>query len=87
MKTVYFNRYGDKIQFEEKEHIVEMTGYFDMGMRYGYDENPNIINMVDPSGGPYLAIGSDLSLFFEDKKPRIVEAIKIFSDKVEFTIK
>jgi hypothetical protein len=86
MKTTYTNRYGDKIQFEDKGDIVEMSGYFDMGMRYGWKDDPNVIDMVDPSGGPYITIGSDLCLFFEDKKSRIVKAIDISSDVIKFTI-
>lgn len=87
MKIVYINRYGDKIQFEDKEYTVEMTGYFDLGMRYGFVDDPNVINMVDPSGGPYITLGTDLRLFFNDKKSRIVKAINIFPGVIEFVIK
>lgn len=86
MKIVYVNRHGDKIQFEDKEYTVEMTGYSDLGMRYGFVDDPNVINMVDPSGGPYLTLGSDLRLFFGDKKARIIKAINIFPNLVEFII-
>jgi len=35
------------------------------------------IDMVDPSGGPYITINSSLGLYFGDKKKRIIESIKI----------
>jgi hypothetical protein len=47
----------------------------------------NIINMFDPSGGPYLTIGQDLRLFWEDEIPRVIEKIELKKSHVEFTIK
>jgi len=87
MKVIYVNRYGDKIQFEDKEYTVEMTGYSDLGLRCGWVDDPKVINMVDPSGGPYLVVGSDLRLFFGDKTPRIVKEINVFPGVIEFVIK
>lgn len=95
-KVIYVNRYGDKIQFEDKKYTVEMTGYNPEWMRYGFANNPDgtstmntdneIIDMIDPSGGPYITLGTDLRLFFRDKKSRIVKAINIFPNLVEFII-
>lgn len=85
-KVIYVNRYGDKIQFEDKEYTVEMSGYNPEWIRYGVEEDPNIINMVDPSGGPYITVGEDLRSFFNDKKPRIVKAINMFPGVIEFVI-
>ena len=45
------------------------------------------INMVDPSGGPYLKVGYDLSAYFGDRKKRIIESIQNQQDKVIFKIK
>lgn len=42
--------------------------------------------MVDPSGGPYITIGSDLQMFFKDGKKRIVQHIEPLDDQVIFTI-
>lgn len=42
--------------------------------------------MVDPSGGPYISVGSDLNEFFGDDKKRIVEDIQFKQDKIIFTI-
>jgi hypothetical protein len=45
------------------------------------------INMFDPSGGPYLTIGYDLGLFWEDRIPRIIEKIELKKFYTELTIK
>ena len=45
------------------------------------------INMFDPSGGPYLTIGDDLGLFWEDRTPRIIEKIELKKLHTEFIIK
>jgi len=51
--------------------------------------NKDVINMFDPSGGPYIALGTDLSTFWGDKKPRIVKKIEFINKgiSVKFTIK
>lgn len=66
-RELYINRYKDKILFVQVEpKLVEMTGFFEMGMRYGYPNNADgstnkdKIVMVDPSGGPYLYAGDKL---------------------------
>ena len=76
-----------KTIYEDKKHTVEMTNHSEMGLRCGFEEDPNIINMVDPSGGPYITLGDDLGSFFNDKKSRIVKAINIFPGIIEFIIK
>lgn len=53
MRAVYRNRYGDLIQFERiDEDRIRMTG--GKFCRYGFDDDPDILNMVDPSGGPMI---------------------------------
>ncbi len=47
----------------------------------------NDINMIDPSGGPYLQRGYDLSLYFGDKKKRTINSIEIQDNKVILKIK
>lgn len=39
--------------------------------------DPETIHMIDPSGGPYIARGSDLNHLFDDFKPRVINEIKI----------
>ena len=59
MKTSYRNRYGDIIQFEKKDNVIEMTGFtehFRVGGWPGEHGMPkDKFSMVDPSGGPYIA--------------------------------
>jgi len=93
MKTIYHNRYGDKITFEQEGDTIIMSGYQPDFMRYGLADDSDgcskaeeIINMIDPSGGPYLTIGSDLSLFWGDKQPRIIKSIRLLGGKIEFKI-
>ena len=45
----------------------------------------NDIHMIDPSGGPYISKGTDLSLFFDDFTSRIVNDIKVTPEKIIFT--
>ena len=46
----------------------------------------SMINMFDPAGGPYITLGTDLKLFFGDKKTRIVQEIDIQDNQVIFTV-
>ena len=91
MKVSYYNRYGDNIIFEEKENNeIHMSGFNMEWIRYGWsNEDKNRITMVDPSGGPYITINSNLGLYFGDKKQRLVESIIIDNEnnKVIFKIK
>ena len=59
----YTNRYGDVFTFElNKRGNVDWKGPFEY-VRYGFGDNPDDITMVDPSGGPYITIGTDMKLF------------------------
>jgi hypothetical protein len=60
-KTTYHNRYRDAIQFEHIDNKVIMTG--GKWFRYGIADDDSI-NMVDPSGGPYIELGDNLKEFF-----------------------
>jgi hypothetical protein len=80
MKTSYYNRTRDEIVFDDDGNgSVLMHG--GKWMRFGFKENPDEITMVDPSGGPYIALGSDLGYFFEDGLKRIVTAIHFLNDE------
>lgn len=93
MEAIYKNRYKDKIVFEQNGDKITMTGYNPEWIRVGYankengESDWNTINMVDPSGGPYIALGSDLGLFYGDGIKRIVEGISINELSVIFKIK
>lgn len=62
----YINRYGDFIDFNRvSEWEIEMLG--GEYCRYGWDTDEDRINhrysMIDPSGGPYIARGSNMGRF------------------------
>ena len=62
-KVEYKNRYGDIFTFEVNERKnIDWKGNFEW-CRVGYEDNPNDLIMVDPSGGPYIDLGTDMSLF------------------------
>ena len=80
MKTAqYINRYGDEIIFKKiNENQIEMIGgeYFRVGSQ------DNQIQFVDPSGGPFIQIGTDLGRYFEDGVKRIVKSIEVNEKKI-----
>ena len=61
-KVTYLNRYRDKIIFEHIGDEVIMTG--GQWLRYGFSNEDNSINMIDPSGGPYIEIKDNLNDFW-----------------------
>ena len=76
-KTTYRNRYGDMIEFEHIENKVVMKG--GKWFRYGLSNEDNSINMVDPSGGPYIEIGENLKEFWPKGKYQdlLIESIEL----------
>lgn len=55
--------------------------------KYIYSDK-DTIDMVDPSGGPYLTIGTNLKEFFgRDYQDLIIESIKIGKNNIKFKIK
>jgi hypothetical protein len=78
---VYYNRYNDPIEFIDNGDTVTMRG--GKWMRYGFDTDPSVLTMVDPSGGPYIDIGYDLIGIFRDGISRRVTAISVpkFEDR------
>ena len=69
MKTyTYRNRYGDVFTFElDSDGNLLWKGNFEFA-RYGFEEAPDNLNSVDPSGGPYIDIGTDMGKIHEDLK-------------------
>ena len=71
----YHNRYGDEIIFKKiNENQIEMIGgqYY----RTGYNEDGKSIMFIDPSGGPFIQIGTDLGRYFDDGVKRVVKSIE-----------
>lgn len=81
-KVVYHNRYRDKIIFTHEGDEVKMEG--GNWYRYGFDDD-NTINMVDPSGGPYIELGNNLNAFWPKAKYQdlIVKSIKLVNTETE----
>ena len=79
MKQVtYINRYGDKITFTEiSDNKIEFSGF--NHYRYGSD-------FIDPSGGPYISVGTDVGRYFEDDKVRRIKSINIEGNKIILSI-
>lgn len=68
-----FNRYRSKVYLEHKEgNIYYLKGDEDALMAVGvaFDGNPNNIIAIDPSGGPYISVGSTIA------KGYVVESIE-----------
>ena len=85
-KVKYENRYGNVFTFTKQEDgnvLWEGEDGFEFH-RFGWPSNPNvttkdnIINMVDPSGGPYIKAGQMLShiLYDADELNVIVESFE-----------
>lgn len=77
-----FNRYRSKVYLEHKEgNVYYLRGDEKALMAVGvtFNDNPNDITAVDPSGGPYISVGLEII------KDYIVESIE--STKEGFKIK
>ena len=77
-----FNRYRSKVFLEHKENnIYYLRGDEEALMAIGvtFDGNLNNIRAIDPSGGPYISVGSEII------KGYIIESIE--STKEGFKIK
>jgi hypothetical protein len=58
-----FNRYRSKVFLEHKENnIYYLRGDEEALMAIGvtFYDNPNNITAIDPSGGPYISVGSEI---------------------------
>lgn len=83
MSVEYTNRYNDVYTFTKQENgDVLWEGNFEFS-RYGFPNNPDgttnhdIIDMVDPSGGPYIKAGQMLShIVYGDDLNVIVESFE-----------
>jgi hypothetical protein len=61
--VTYKNRHGDKFVFKINERKnIQWSGNFEFH-RYGFNDNPKDITMVDPSGGPYIDLDYNMEMF------------------------
>lgn len=88
----------DQILTEEE---FERALYIDKAEDYNWHQNAlyqlfgkyiysdkDTIDMVDPSGGPYLTLGTNLKEFFgKDYQDLIIESIKIGKNNIKFKVK
>lgn len=82
----YKNRYGDIFTFELNERgNIDWKGNFDH-CRFGYNDDPNDIIMVDPSGGPYIALESDMGHFGDEFRGKKVNGFIWREDYYELVI-
>ena len=85
----YKNRYGDIHTFTPTEDgNILWEGNFEYS-RYGWTDSIDVINMVDPSGGPYIAQGELSSVIHPDIIGKTVshfEEIRKVIDEGERTI-
>lgn len=74
MKATYYNRYGDIIVFEKiNDDTIKMYGF--EYSRSGFNDDGSI-NFIDPSGGPFIAVGMNLNTYFNTKKDMIIKSIE-----------
>lgn len=83
------------------EEVFEKVLYIDKDDDYNWHNNAlyklfgkyiysdkDTIDMIDPSGGPYLSRGMNLKQFFgKDYRDLIIESIKIGKKNIKFKIK
>lgn len=68
----YKNRYGDTFTFTPTEDgNLLWEGNFKY-CRVGWNDDINVLTMVDPSGGPFVTLGMDSQLLHPDVKKKIV---------------
>ena len=71
-KVEYTNRYNEVQTFEvNKKGNIQWTGNFEYS-RYGFNDNPKDITMVDPSGGPYIDLDYNMGMFDKSLEGMIV---------------
>ena len=80
-------------EFEQALHVrkdEDSYGYNALYILFGkyIYSNKDVIEMVDPSGGPYLSLGTNLRMFFgRDYEDLIVESIELGKKKIKFKVK
>ena len=75
-EVTYKNRHGVEFTFKVNErNNIQWCGDFEY-CRYGFEDNPKDIIMVDPGGGPYIDIDYDMEMFDKSFKGMIVDHFK-----------
>lgn len=71
--------------YQEFAHEVMTNDDYIPYLKHVTSDTDNI-DTVDPSGGPYLQVGTNLKMFFNDQTDRVIQHITINNDKVIFTL-
>lgn len=71
--------------YQEFVYEVENNEKFRHYLRHAKSDKSRL-NMVDPSGGPYIALGMDVGRYFEDNIERIVDEIQFGDNKIVFSV-
>ena len=78
------------LTYQEFAHTVRDVLYNQASVFYKYtgfiEVDKNRLFMFDPSGGPYIQLGTDVGLYFDDGKIRIVDEIAIHGTYAILTI-
>lgn len=76
MKVEYSNRYRDKYEFiQEDEQTIRWEGPFKW-CRYSMSED-KVVSMIDPSGGPYISIGTEMKYIAPEFDEMVVTALEM----------
>ena len=90
MEYKFINRYGKVITFVKNENnIFEMVGGEYYRYLFNVDEEGNFksYEAVDPSGGPYISVGTDLGYVDKELKGLIIEEINIDKETNKILLK
>lgn len=71
--------------YQEFANEVETNDHYRHYLKHSKSDKTRI-SMVDPSGGPYIELGTDIGRYFGDGKKRIVEEIEIEQEKIKLII-
>lgn len=90
MEYNFINRYGKTITFiKDENNIFEMKGGEYYRYLFNVDEEGKFksYDAVDPSGGPFISVGTDLEYINENLKGLIVEEINIDKETNKILLK
>jgi len=69
----YKNRYNDIFGFELNPNgNITWSGEFTY-TRFSYDDDPKVLTMIDPSGGPFLITGTNMGSIDESFNGMVIE--------------
>ena len=81
------SRYGDihKI-IDNNDNSFDFIAADDSFTRFGFKKTPDAITFIDPSGGPFISVGSKLSDYSKDLPPKTIKRIKWGNDGIKLFV-